>query len=52
MKESEESIKLRYSPEEYKIIKEKAEKSKKTINKYQIDISKRAKVKIEVSDEN
>ena len=44
-------IKIRYSPTEIEILKEKASKLGKTINEYQIEISKRAIVKIEVRDE-
>jgi len=44
-------IKIRYSPEDYKELKEKADKLGLSIKEYQITISKKAKVKIEVKDE-
>jgi hypothetical protein len=43
-------IKIRYSPKELEAIKKKAEQLGKSINEYQIEISKRAKVKIEVKN--
>ena len=46
MKEKKD-VKIRYSPEELAIIKERAEKLGKSINEYQKIISKKAKVKIE-----
>lgn len=49
-KREKKEIKVRYSPEQFEKLKEKAEKSKQTLNEYQIDISKRAEVKIELED--
>jgi len=50
-KEETKPIKIRYSPEDYKELKEKADKLKLTVKEYQIMISKRARVKIELPDE-
>jgi len=46
MKEKE--LKIRYTPEELEIIKEKAKKLGKTLQEYQKEISKRAEVKITI----
>ena len=46
MKEKE--IKLRYTPEQFKKVKEKAEKLNMSFNDYQKMISKKARIKIEV----
>ena len=48
---NKKEIKLRYSPEEFEIIKQKANKLGMTLSEYQIKISKEAKVKIEVSND-
>lgn len=47
----DEGMKVRYYPSELEIIKEKAEKLGKTINEYQLEISKKAEVKIEVKND-
>ena len=44
-------IKVRYHPSELEIIKEKAKKLRKSPNEYQLEISKKAEVKIEVKNE-
>ena len=51
MEEEIKQIKIRYSPEDYKELKEKADKLKLSIKEYQIMISKKARVKIELPDE-
>ena len=48
---NKKEIKLRYSPEEFEIIKIKANKLGMTLSEYQINISKKANVKIEVLNE-
>jgi predicted DNA binding CopG/RHH family protein len=48
MKKGVKEIKLRYNPQEIEIIKEKASKLGMTLNEYQIYISKKANVKVEV----
>ena len=50
-KEETKPIKIRYSPEDYKKLQEKADKLGLSIKEYQIIISKKARVKIEVKDE-
>ncbi len=47
----EKGIKVRYKPEDYKKLKEKADRLKMSVNEYQKMISKRAKVKVEIEDE-
>lgn len=42
-------VKIRYSPEEFKKIKKEADKLGISMNKYQIKLSKKAKVKIEIN---
>ncbi len=49
MKRSE--VKIRYFPEEIKILEERAKKVNKSVYEYQKDISKKAKVKIEIDNE-
>jgi len=50
MKKEEKEIKIRYSPQEVEIIKEKAKKLGMSLNEYQLYISKRANVKIEITN--
>ena len=47
----EEEIKIRYHPSELEKIKEKAEKSGKSLNEYQLETSKKAEVKIEIKND-
>lgn len=51
MKKELKEIKVRYSPQEFENIKEKAKKLGKSPNQYQIETTKKAKVIIEVKDE-
>lgn len=46
-----EEIKVRYHPSELEIIKKKAEKLGMSPNEYQLEISKKAEVKIEVKND-
>ena len=46
-----EEIKIRYHPSELEKIKEKAEKLGISPNEYQLEISKKAEVKIEVKND-
>ena len=50
-KDETSEVKIRYKPEDYKELKEKADKLKLSIKEYQIMISKKARVKIELPDE-
>lgn len=50
MVQKKEEVKIKYSLREIEILKEKAKKCKKTINEYQKDISKKAKIRIEVKE--
>lgn len=50
MVQKKEEVKIKYSPKEIEILKEKAKKSKKTVNEYQRDISKKANIRIEVKE--
>lgn len=47
----DENVRIRYSTEELEILKERAKKKGIPINDYLKEVSKKAKVKIEVSDE-
>jgi uncharacterized protein (DUF1778 family) len=47
----EKEVKIRYTPEEFEIIKKKASDSKKSLKDYQKDVSKNAKVIIELREE-
>ncbi len=49
--EKREEVKIRYSKPEIELIKKKAQEKGLTINKYQIETSRKAKVKIEVKDD-
>ncbi len=51
MEEEIKPIKIRYSPEDFDKLKEKADKLKLSVKEYQIIISKKARVKIELPDE-
>ena len=51
MKKEVKDIKIRYSTSELEIIKKKAKDLGIPINEYQLEMSKKAKVKIEVKDE-
>jgi uncharacterized protein (DUF1778 family) len=46
----EKEVKVRYTPEEFEIVKKKAEQSNKTIKDYQLDVSKTAKVVIKLRE--
>ncbi len=51
VKEETKPIKIRYSPEDFKELQKKADELGLSIGEYQIRISKKAKVKIELQDE-
>lgn len=51
MEEETKPVKIRYSPEDYKKLQEKADKLGLSIKEYQIMISKKARVRIELPDE-
>ena len=50
-KDETSEVKIRYKPEDYKELKEKADKLGLSIGEYQIMISKKARVRIELPDE-
>ena len=51
MEDETSEVKIRYKPEDYKELKEKADKLGLSIKEYQIIISKKARVRIELPDE-